>query len=124
VAQKAMKEACSAKPNRAAQCAAIRKIIPWKIIEYRLYKPAIDDSCYPVGHSLHIAVGRRTPASSPQLCLLTPFYSNPDKTGSAYICAQRESAATQAAPTLNMCCQQHNTTDVEHAQGSDFHWIT
>jgi len=38
-----MKAACSVQPNRATQCAAIRKIIPWKIIEYRLNKPTVDD---------------------------------------------------------------------------------
>jgi hypothetical protein len=44
VVRNAMKAACSVQPNRATQCASIRKIIPWKIIEYRLNKPTVDDS--------------------------------------------------------------------------------
>jgi len=44
VVRNAMKAACSVQPNRATQCAAIRKIIPWKIIEYKLNKPTVVDS--------------------------------------------------------------------------------
>ena len=44
VVRHAMKAACSVQPNPATRCAAIRKIIPWKIIEYRLNKPTVDDS--------------------------------------------------------------------------------
>ncbi len=36
----AKQAALSASPNRAAQCAAIRKIIPWEMIEVRLGKSA------------------------------------------------------------------------------------
>jgi len=44
VVRNAKKAACSVQPNPATRCAAIRKIIPWKIIEYRLNKPTVDDS--------------------------------------------------------------------------------
>jgi len=44
VVRNAQKAACSVQPNPATRCAAIRKIIPWKIIEYRLNKPKVNDS--------------------------------------------------------------------------------
>jgi hypothetical protein len=37
---KAKQAALFANPHFAAQCAAVRKIIPWKIIEARLSKSA------------------------------------------------------------------------------------